>query len=57
LNTQRQDEQFEAEQAAGRRALARYAQRNGDAAAARERIRAEGGNKEDTAPGLSGFKT
>src|SRR5262249_32108848 len=31
LNTQRQDEQFEAEQAAGRRALAKYAQRNADA--------------------------
>jgi hypothetical protein len=55
LSTQRQDEQLALEQEAGRRALARYAQRNRDAAAAREQIKAEEKATETT--GLPGFKT
>jgi hypothetical protein len=48
LSTQRQDEQLAAEQAAGRRALAKYAQRTQDQINAREKA------KENT--GLPGFK-
>ena len=49
LSTARQDAELEAEQAAGRRALARYAQRAQDQINAREKP------KENT--GLPGFKT
>jgi len=49
LTTARQDAELEAEQAAGRRALARYAQRAQDQINAREKP------KENT--GLPGFKT
>jgi hypothetical protein len=55
LSTARQDAELEAEQAAGRRALARYAQRNKPAAAAQNQIDAEEKPKEET--GLPGFKT
>jgi len=44
--TARQDEELELEQAAGRRALAKYAQRSEAAAAARDRISAEEKAKE-----------
>jgi hypothetical protein len=54
LTTQRQDEQLAAEQEAGRRALAKYAQRNRDAATAREQIKAEEKTTETT--GLPEFK-
>lgn|SRR5262245_30537290 len=46
--TQRQDEQLEAEQAAGRARLEKYAKRNRDVAAARERVSAEEKVGEDT---------
>src|SRR5262245_13092695 len=49
----RQKEELALEQAAGRRQLAKDAQRNQDAAAARERVSAEEKVKED----LPGFKT
>ena len=51
LTTLRQDKELELEQEAGRRALAKYAQRNQDAAAARKEKA-----KEDVTPVLSGFK-
>ena len=49
--TERQTTELELEQAAGRRQLERYAQRNRNAAAARERIRAE-----EEAKDIPGFK-
>src|SRR5262249_24695492 len=49
VTTPRQDEELAAEQAGGRARLEKYARRNQDAAASRER-------EEDTAPGLPGFK-
>jgi hypothetical protein len=55
LSTARQDEQLALEQEAGRRALARYAQRNPGTAAAQNRTDAEEKPKEET--GLPGFKT
>jgi hypothetical protein len=54
LSTARQDEELALEQAAGRRALAKYAQRNRDAAAAREQIKAE--EKATKTTGLPEFK-
>jgi len=58
LTTQRQDEELKAEQEAGRRALARYAQRNKPAAttAAQDQIDAEKKVKEEDTR-LPGFKT
>ena len=58
LSTQRQDEELALEQAAGRRALARYAQRNKPAAttAAQDQIDAEKKVKEEDTR-LPGFKT
>jgi len=50
LSTQRQDEELALEQAAGRRALAKYAQRNKPAAA-------DAGEKAKENTGLPGFKT
>jgi hypothetical protein len=50
LSTQRQDEELAAEQEAGRRALARYAQRNAPAAV-------DAGKKAEETTGLPGFKT
>jgi len=50
LYTERQDTELALEQAAGRRALEKYAKRSETAAAAREKA------KEDTTPVLSGFK-
>ena len=54
LSTERQDEQLELEQAAGRRMLEKYAKRRDEIAAARDRNRAEEKTGEDTTPG---FKT
>ena len=48
--TARQDEELELERAAGRRALAKYAQRNAPAAA-------DAGEKAKENTGLPGFKT
>ena len=54
--TERQDTELTAEQAAGRRALEKYARRNSEIAAARHRNRAEEKVREDTTPGIPGFK-